>query len=249
MFRGSNLERYFSRVGASKSSSIDVSSSFAHEISEGFIDGSMGGGHVVTSLSSGTGPREYPVDDPRYIVQPKGPIMHACDTPHSVCNQPRKKRRSNPAVVLLTPERLSVPQTCHETQTFTAPVVELSSDSGPSIFVDDQEETDPEVLEWLTAEKKSKRSYEATRKFQDTWAAKLPWAECVKGVAGLLDHVRCLICRYVTISTSGSCWNFSMSSLLDHACFVLYPAVIPHVLFCIATCCDSSMSSLLGVHV
>jgi hypothetical protein len=91
--------------------------------------------------------------------------MHACDTPHSVCNQPRKKRRSNPAVVLLMHERLGVPQTIDETQAFTAHVVELSSESGPSIFVDDQEETDPEVLEWLVAEKKSKRSYEATRKF------------------------------------------------------------------------------------
>jgi hypothetical protein len=69
----------------------------------------------VTSLTLGTGPREYPADDPRYIVEPKGPIMHACDTSHSVCNQPRKKRHSNPAVVLLTLERLSVPQTIHET--------------------------------------------------------------------------------------------------------------------------------------
>jgi hypothetical protein len=156
--------------------------------------------------------------------------MHACDTPHSVCNQPRKKWRSNPAVVLLTPERLGVPQTIHEMQTFTAPVVDLSSDSGPSIFVDDQEEMDPEVLEWLAAKKKSKKSYEATRKFQDMWATKLPWAKCVKGATGLLDHVLCLICRYVTISTSGSCCNFSMSSLLDHACLVLQhvqPAVIP----------------------
>jgi hypothetical protein len=115
MFRGSNLERYFSRVDASKSSSIDVSSSSNHEISEGLTDGSIRGGHVVTSLTLGTGPREYPADDPRYIVEPKGPIMHACDTSHSVCNQPRKKRHSNPAVVLLTLERLSVPQTIHET--------------------------------------------------------------------------------------------------------------------------------------
>jgi hypothetical protein len=29
-----------------------------------------------------------------------------------------------------------MPQTIHETQTFTALVVELNSDSGPSIFVD-----------------------------------------------------------------------------------------------------------------
>jgi hypothetical protein len=162
--------------------------------------------------------------------------MHACDTPHSVCNQPRKKRRSNPAVVLLTPERLGVPQTIHETQTFTAPVVELSNNNGPSIFMDDQEETDLEVLEWLAAEKKSKRSYEATRKFQDTWVAKVPWVECVKGATGLLDHVRCLICRYVIISTCGSCCNFSMSSLLDHVCSILHhvqPAVIPLCHLCL----------------
>jgi hypothetical protein len=165
MFRGSNLERYFSRVGASKSSSIDVSSSSHHETSEGLTDGSIGGSHVAMSLTSGIGPREHPINDLRYIVELARPVMHASDTPHSVCNQPRKKRRSNPAVVPLMLERLGVPQTIDETQTFTAPVVELSSDSGPSIFVDDLEETDPEVLEWLTAEKKSKRSYEATRKF------------------------------------------------------------------------------------
>jgi hypothetical protein len=54
MFRGSNLERYFSRVGASKSSSTNVSSSSGHETSEGLTDGSIGGGHVAMSLTSGT---------------------------------------------------------------------------------------------------------------------------------------------------------------------------------------------------
>jgi hypothetical protein len=36
--------------------------------------------------------------------------------------------------------------------------------------------------------------YEITKKFQESWAAKLHWAECVKGANGLYDFVRCIIC-------------------------------------------------------
>jgi hypothetical protein len=35
--------------------------------------------------------------------------------------------------------------------------------------------------DWIKEQRKGgKVSYEATRRFQETWAAKLPWAECVK---------------------------------------------------------------------
>jgi hypothetical protein len=53
---------------------------------------------------------------------------------------------------------------------------------------------DPDVLEWIDAQKKEKVSYEATRKFQESWAAKLFWASCVKGNNGLFDYVKCNIC-------------------------------------------------------
>lgn len=69
----------------------------------------------------------------------------------------------------------------------------LESDSGCPSAWKDEEETDPDVLAWIAA-KGDKVSYEATRKFQENWAAKLPWAECVKRGDGLFDYVRCLIC-------------------------------------------------------
>jgi hypothetical protein len=37
-------------------------------------------------------------------------------------------------------------------------------------------------------------SYEITRRFQESWAVKLHWAECVKGANGLYDFVRCIVC-------------------------------------------------------
>jgi hypothetical protein len=38
------------------------------------------------------------------------------------------------------------------------------------------------------------RNYEANRKFQESWAARLPWTEFVKGANGLCDLVKCRIC-------------------------------------------------------
>jgi hypothetical protein len=55
-------------------------------------------------------------------------------------------------------------------------------------------EDDPDVIEWIKENRKDKVSYDATRRFQETWAAKLNWAECVKGGNGLYDFVRCIVC-------------------------------------------------------
>jgi hypothetical protein len=63
-----------------------------------------------------------------------------------------------------------------------------------SYFYVKQEELDPDVEAWLAAQTKETSSYEATRCFQESWPAKLPWAEYVKGEDGLYDFVRCLIC-------------------------------------------------------
>lgn len=94
---------------------------------------------------------------------------------HSVCNQPRKKRCSNLVVVLIP--TASVPKGAQvidlNVSIKNQPVILFSSDGGP---IDEQleaEDIDPDVQYLLVAQKTSKVSYEATRHFQDTWAAKL----------------------------------------------------------------------------
>jgi hypothetical protein len=209
MFRGSHLERYFVRLGASKSSSVDATSSSDHETSAYLNDGSAlptnlpgqnpeSGTHSTESVNTPPKkPRVYPADDPRYDIEPVRVAMRSHETPHSVCNQPRKKRRSNPAVVLIPTASVPIGAQVVDLSVSTEnqPMIVLSSDGGP---IDEQLEEDdinPDVQEWLAAQKTSKVSYEATRRFQDTWAAKLHWAECVKGADGLYDFVKCIICR------------------------------------------------------
>jgi hypothetical protein len=53
---------------------------------------------------------------------------------------------------------------------------------------------DPNVIEWIKEHRKDKVSYNATHRFEETWVAKLNWAECVKGGNGLYDFVRCIVC-------------------------------------------------------
>jgi hypothetical protein len=120
MFQGSQLEHYFLRAETSKSSSSSATPSSGHEtsanlVSLGIIDGWSNGSPIVlgssseSSIASTCNVKGYPLSDPRYIHPPRATEKRAYDTPHSVCNQPRK-RRSNPAVQLITPERLSVPK-------------------------------------------------------------------------------------------------------------------------------------------
>jgi hypothetical protein len=70
-------------------------------------------------------------------------------------------------------------------------LIDLNSSNVDAFLLFDQSEgeLDPDVLEWLEAQKKETVSYEATRRFQESWLAKLPWAECVKGEDGLYDFV------------------------------------------------------------
>lgn len=42
-----------------------------------------------------------------------------------------------------------------------------------------------------------RRQYEASRRFQDTWAAKLPWAEMSRTADGTIELVKCLICSLI----------------------------------------------------
>jgi hypothetical protein len=45
--------------------------------------------------------------------------------------------------------------------------------------------------------KKRKKGYELNRHFQDSWAAKFPWAEAVVDVDGRITQVRCKVCSDV----------------------------------------------------
>ena len=53
------------------------------------------------------------------------------------------------------------------------------------------------MLEWIFANISKKVSYEATRRFQETWVIKLTWVECVKACDSLYDFVKCIVCRYL----------------------------------------------------
>ena len=52
---------------------------------------------------------------------------------------------------------------------------------------------DPFTLGPIAA-KKTKRSYEASRRFQETWALQMSWAEMHKRVDGLIQSIRCVVC-------------------------------------------------------
>jgi hypothetical protein len=157
----------------------------------------------------------YPTSDPRYEHPPQPVAKRSCDTSDSVYNQPRSRRRSNPTVKLVPPTLLRVPSTASADhvivlesasadhvillESASADQSLLESDNGCPSAWKDEEESDPNVLAWIVAQgdiaaKGDKVSYEATQKFQENWAAKLPWVECVKGGDGLFDYVRCLIC-------------------------------------------------------
>ena len=98
--------------------------------------------------------------------------------------------------------------------------IELLFDIG----LTEQDEVDEDVLVWIAAQKtKDKKvSYEATRHFQSTWAAKLPWAECIKGPDGFYNFVKCVICRY--------------SNFYDLVDVFLFPALI-YVFECMLISC------------
>ena len=62
--------------------------------------------------------------------------------------------------------------------------------------------------------KKVKKSYEASRKFQDTWAARLPWAELHQGGDGLYDLVKCLV--YTVIEGRDKILGPKWDTLMKH---------------------------------
>ena len=61
-------------------------------------------------------------------------------------------------------------------------------------------EVDDYSNEEFVPEKKAKlpkKNYDTTRKFQDTWAAHLPWAEVFRGSNRLLEYVKCIVCTQI----------------------------------------------------
>jgi hypothetical protein len=59
------------------------------------------------------------------------------------------------------------------------------------------ESEDEEFVNLPPPPKKTKKSYELTRKFQMDWSAKAPWSEMILTADGILHMVKCIICSTV----------------------------------------------------
>lgn len=130
-----------------------------------------------------------------------------------------KRRRSNPAVALLNPNAPTV-------DVLSAPVgsdsvveiIAVSSDGssgtvqtvetveaatarkgkGKLAVVEELDDLSDDEFVPDVKEKVPKKNYDATRKFQETWSAKLPWAELFRGSDGLYESVKCVVCSQIT---------------------------------------------------
>jgi hypothetical protein len=156
MFRGSQINNYFSKIGARKGGTLGSSfairpTDFASSSGENLASGTIGmqtapidlseGAPIVESQSTTIGsmftqkPREYPSTDPRYVHHIVRSVpLRSCEAPYSVCNQSRKRKRSNPAIKLITLEQLGVPRGIEvidlSVPSENGPITEFSSDEG-----------------------------------------------------------------------------------------------------------------------
>ena len=127
----------------------------------------------------------------------------------------RQRRRSNPAVALLPCDVTHaapnhVPVVCPQVITLssdastataeTADAITERARKGKSALPVVHELDDMSDEEFVAEEKaaRPKRSYKATRKFHETWAAQLTWAELFRGSDGLFESVKCVVCLQVT---------------------------------------------------
>jgi hypothetical protein len=164
MFRGSNITGYFSKIGTLKSGPSGASLSGT---ASGDLDSELVGTQATSirlsegasvrgSQNSSTVLREYPTADPRYVHQiEKSVPLRSSQMPHSVCNQPRKRKRSNPAVQLIILACLGVPHGTHVVD-LSLPAdngpIELCSDSMDHVSLcanQEEDEVDPDMQEWL----------------------------------------------------------------------------------------------------
>ena len=72
-----------------------------------------------------------------------------------------------------------------------------TKDKRKGVLPECEDSDDDDCVVGEPQQKKSKKLYEASRKFQDTWAARLPWAELHRGGDGLYESVKCLVCLTV----------------------------------------------------
>lgn len=71
--------------------------------------------------------------------------------------------------------------------------------SEPGTFHVNEEFADKFVdLDEAPKTKLCRKCYEEFGKFQDTWAARFPWAELYRGFDGLYEFVRCIVCSTIT---------------------------------------------------
>jgi hypothetical protein len=76
----------------------------------------------------------------------------------------------------------------------------ISTPTKPPVVPD----LDMQVLDPLVASpshelaRKRKEAYELNRHFQDSWAAKLPWAKAVVGADGRILQVHCKVCTFLS---------------------------------------------------
>ncbi len=65
----------------------------------------------------------------------------------------------------------------------------------------------------LANSKKRKKIYELNRHFQDSWVAKLPWAESIMGAKGKATQIKCKVCNIIDgrnrllVAKSNSLWK------------------------------------------
>ena len=128
-----------------------------------------------------------------------------------------QRRRSNPAVRLITADALQEIRVLPIASDSVVEVIPLASDGSNTMLesrkarrsqkgkgklpvLDDVDDySDEEFVSNSKAPKKEcKKSYEATRKFQDTWAAKLSWAELFRGADGLYEYVKYIVCSTIS---------------------------------------------------
>ena len=141
---------------------------------------------------------------------------------NSICNVPckrktkmlEKRRRSNPAVILVEPRDSIVPV---KNSDDVVKLISLSSrastasgenvtliastkDKGKGVLPECEDSDEDEDKDYVVGEpkqKKRKKSYKASQKFQDSWAARLLWAKLYRGGDGLYEFVKCLVCSTV----------------------------------------------------
>ena len=185
MFAGWAVFRYYNRV--TNPSSVGASSSHSKRTSE---DGRTGSRSTLSIAR---------LDLSLLAHTECTPLLLSKDNLHSVCNQPREHKlpRSKLAVKLCKPHRDK-----YTTRDAIGIEIDMESVGNSKVVIQTNLEAPDTIVLFDSATKialegvvpeKRKKSYEATRKFQDTSAAHLPWETLNRGPDDLYDFVKCNI--------------------------------------------------------